>query len=1457
MSNGEQSGQLSPMKRALIELRELRAELSELQTAAREPIAVTGIGCRFPGGVVDAPSFWRLLRAGTDAIGEVPPDRWDVDAYYDADPAAAGKTYTRRGGFLGDVRGFDARFFGVSPREAASLDPQHRVLLEVAWEALEDAALLPHAVPAGGGGVFIGISNADYAHLHTRAGDATRIDTYEGLGNAFSFASGRLSHLLGWHGPSISVDTACSASLVAVHLACQSLRARECRVALAGGVNLIVNPDSFVRASKSRMLSPDGRCKTFDASADGYGRGEGAGVVVLKRLADAVADGDRILAVLRGSAINQDGHTSGLTVPNGPAQQALIRHALANAGLGAAEITYVEAHGTGTALGDPIEVGALAAVFSGGRPPGEPLLLGSVKSNIGHLESAAGIAGLIKVILALQRREIPPHLNFVTPTPHIAWNEIAIEVPTVPTPWPMGRPRLAGVSSFGFSGTNAHAIVEEPPAPEPRGTGPERPRHVLTLSGKSAEALGELVDRYVERLDADQADAVADICFTANVGRVHFSHRLAAVGTTASELRDALAAWRGGTESDAIVAGTVLPDARPEVAFLFTGQGSQYSGMGRTLYDTQPVFRRGIDRCAEVLKSELPVSLHDLLYGEATDGLDQTANTQPTLFAVEWALSELWRAWGVEPGLAIGHSLGEYVAACVAGVLDVEDALRLVAARGRLMQALPQAGAMAAVFADPGRVSAAIAGRRGVEIAALNGPANVVVSGTGEAVEALLDALGATAIRSQRLRTSHAFHSALVEPMLGEFRRIAASVAYHPARIPLLSNVTGEELVDTVTADYWTRQARQPVQFWPAMQRAFGEGWKVFLEIGPHPVLLGLGRQGSPATSGLWLPSLRRGRDDWAQMAETVATLHVHGVTVDWTGFDREYARRRVSLPTYPWQRQSHWLEQDSAPADNAAVRWQAAVGAARTQASQAPFDLDLARYPSRWGALDRLSTAYILRTLQELGLFAHASERHTVVALLKSRGIAPTYRHLMSRWLRRLAGAGWLREEPDGAFAAIHALPDPGLAEALQVAREALDDLPEVLQYVEGCGAVLAEVLTGARSPLDTLFPGGSFATAEVLYERWALSRYFSGIVRAVVTSLLAGRARRIQVVEIGAGTGGTTAAVLPALTADRATYWYTDVSTAFLSRAQRKFAAHPFVRYGLLDVERDPAAQGYTLGSFDAVVATNVLHATRDLAATIERVRSLLAPGGVLILCEATTHFSWFDVTTGLIEGWQRFEDEQRADVPLLPSGDWERHLAAAGFAAVTSVPEPGSPAEVLGQHVILARTPGDATATSVVSGGPGLKQAAAASALSPAGEAADGVVVRLQSAFPGERYEGMARFVAEQVAAVLRCRPESIDFRQPLMDVGVDSLMAVELRSRLGVGLALSQALPATLVFEHPTVEAIARVLLAQLFPEAGVEAKVIEEAVPPADGAAAIGHLSDAEVTALLMKKLESL
>jgi len=930
---------LTELQRAALVVKQLRAKVDALERARNEPIAIVGLSCRFPGGAVTPEAYWQLLANGVDAITEIPPERWDVDAYYDPDPDAVGKMHVRWGGFLDDIDAFDADLFGIFPREAMSMDPQQRLLLETSWEALERAGLAFDRRAGNPVGVFVGITANDYAQLLFQADDPSLFDPYYITGNPLNFAVGRLSYTLGLQGPCVALDTACSSSLVAVHQACQSLRAGECDAALAGGVNVILSPENSTALAKTQLMAPDGHCKTFDASADGYVRSEGCGMVVLKRLADAQAEGDNILAVIRGSAVNHNGPSSGLTVPSGLAQQNLIRRALSVAGLEPAAIDYVEAHGTGTALGDPIEVKALGTVFAQNRDAGKPLLLGSVKSNLGHLESAAGVAGLIKTILSLQQRAIPAHLRFSTPNPHIPWQELPIKVATELTDWPAAdSPRRAGVSSFGASGVNAHVVLEE--APPIESSGPSRRWQIIPLSAKTEAALDQTTVNLAQFLKAQPEIDLADVAYTLQVGRRALSQRRIVVSQSGEDAATALE-----TLDPKRVLTHGLDAGERTVGFLFPGVGDHYAGLGRQLYEREAGFRRRVDHCCELLQAELGCDLREILFppdasttepaatnepqidfrkmlaaarGEgAPDKIHQTRFAHPAVFVIEYALAGLWLDWGIRPQAMLGYSIGEYVAACVAGVLRLEDALRLVSRRAQLIENLP-GGVMLAIPLAEEALRPLL--NDDLSLASINGPALCVVAGSGEAITALEVKLVEQEIVHRRIPTSHAFHSHMLTPIREEFLQLLATVPLQAPEIPYISNLTGTWVTADQATDpeHWWRHTCTTVRFSDGIERLLATPKSVLLEIGPgqsigsfvlqHPAAVNADCTVLPS-----LPNRNTTQADDAFILNTLARLWLEGVEISWRGFYRDEKRRRVPLPTYPFQRQRHWL---AAPAN-------------------------------------------------------------------------------------------------------------------------------------------------------------------------------------------------------------------------------------------------------------------------------------------------------------------------------------------------------------------------------------------------------------------------------------------------------------------------------------------------------------------------------------------------------------
>ncbi|RLK09553.1 acyl transferase domain-containing protein [Micromonospora sp. M71_S20] len=877
-----------------------------------EPIAIVGMGCRFPGGVHSPADLWGLLDGGVDAVGPLPADRgWDVEGRYDPEGERPGTFYVREGAFLHEAADFDADFFGISPREALAMDPQQRLLLETSWEALERAGIDPTSLRGSQTGVFTGTNGGDYTSL--LADSAGSAEGYLLTGNAASVVSGRVAYALGLEGPALTVDTACSASLVALHLAVRSLRAGECALALAGGVTVMATPGVFTEFSRQRGLAADGRCKPFAAGADGTGWGEGAGVLVLERLSDARRNGHRVLAVVRGSAVNSDGASNGLTAPSGPSQQRVIRQALANAGLSPSEVDAVEAHGTGTTLGDPIEAQALLATYGQGRPADRPLWLGSVKSNIGHTQAAAGVAGVIKMVLAMRHGVLPRTLHVDAPTPEVDWSAGAVELLTEPVAWaPAGRPRRAGVSAFGISGTNAHLVLEE--GPDGDATEARRSAGVLpwVLSARTAEELRAQAHRLLAALTPDASPT--DVGLSLATGRTRFAHRAVLLGSDVAEFTAGLTALATGAPPPDLTVDTAA-DGR--LALLFAGQGTQRVGMGRELHARFTVFADAFDAACAELDRHLPAPLRDVVFGVPPDAatlLDRTDFAQAGLFAVQVALFRTLTEWGVRPDYLLGHSVGELAAAHVAGVLDLTDAAALVAARGLLMRALPSGGAMVAVRATEAEVLPLLTD--GLSIAAVNGPASVVVSGDEDAALAVAAHFAALGRKTKRLRVSHAFHSPRMDAMCEDFRAVAERVTYHEPTVPIISTLTGEpvragELGDP---DYWVRHAREAVRFADGLARLGERGVTTFVELGPDGALTGLVPEILPDEAIRCVPTLRPDRDESRTLLAAVARLHGRGCALDWAAVFAGSGARRVELPTYPFAHRRYW-PQPAAPA--------------------------------------------------------------------------------------------------------------------------------------------------------------------------------------------------------------------------------------------------------------------------------------------------------------------------------------------------------------------------------------------------------------------------------------------------------------------------------------------------------------------------------------------------------------
>ena len=1506
-----QQPELSPIKRALKEIRDLKSRLAEAESRAASgqgdeqnaPIAVVGMGMRFPGGIVDEASMWQLLESGGDAITDVPRERWDWRQYFNRNPEAEGAMYAVRGGFLEDVEKFDAEFFGIAPREAATLDPQQRLLHEVAWQALENAGIPADTMRNTRTGIFAGLSNFDYYRAVFK--DDLRIDAYAGSGNSPSMAAGRLAYTLGTHGPALSLDTSCSSSLVAVHLAVQSLQRGECDTAIVGGVNLILAPQMHIAFSRAHMLAPDGYCKTFDAAADGYVRSEGCAVIILKRLPEAVANGDRIVAVVRGSATNHDGRSGGLTAPSPQAQTALLRAAYERAGVTVDQVGMIEAHGTGTSLGDPIELEALGAVFRHRSAELDPVYVGSVKTNLGHTEAASGMAGLLKAVLALQHRTIPPHLHVKQQTPLVTWKDLPFAIPGEKREWQLERDqhrRMAGVSSFGFSGSNAHVVLEEY-VPDVAVHSDSEDVQVAVISARTPAALQAVQSQLRDYLLQSGEGALRDVCRTLTEGRMHYAHRRAWVVGTKEELLDRLRegdhadgaeASSAGQRNAAQVESPQLGESR--VGFLFTGQGSEHSGMGLELLAQSAVFRSAITRMDAVLEgmadrpgSGLGKTIAEIGRNEAGE-LGSARYVQPALFAYEWALSELWRSWGVTPQVVLGHSLGEYVAATVAGAMTPEEGMRLVAARGWLTEQFARPSYMVAVAESEDTVRRLLAEARpgaGVSIAAVNGPASVVASGDAAAMAQLEELLRERGIRSRRLRNTHGFHSAALDGMLDAFEAEAAKIKFRIPEIPWVSNLTGM-IVDRarpVDATYWRRHLRETVQFQASLQAADPGGQMLMLEVGAEPQLSalamanGIGPERVVASSGAG-----RGATEWKAVLTAAAQLYTRGVDFNWKSVGSGRAFRKLPLPGYPFQRKRFWFDGNLPASMSAGSR---AVKAAQEQSSMVPMGLDAARISERQEAIHRWAVAVIAVSLLQMQRVSSGREEMPVEVstnlLINQYGVAASHRRLMDRWLKRLSDEGIVTLQGPGIYNWRHGFQMPDV-DALWARAAALLQGDEPLQnYLAHCAAVIVRVLRGELDPLETLFPGGNPELAQALYERSPGSVYANRIAAAAVSAIARdgvqtamGFARRLRVLEIGAGTGSTTAAILSTLSPRQVIYTYSDVSDVFLKRARLRFVTHP-MEFVLFDLDREEHAAAHE-GRYDVVIIANALHAAKNLEVSLGRVRQLLQPGGTLLLIETTSAQAWHDVSTGLIEGWQHSEEDSRIDSPLLGVDAWQQAVAKAGLEQFAAFPSADQPTQALGLHVLVAqrRRVEEGAPARMDQVRPALEVSISKNHVGRDGLDSDSLEVAAQTT---ARSAGRPGILEELAAASVRQRLTLVTERvrsaiamvlgssqsphqdARLMELGLDSLMALELLNRLRREFAL-ETLPSTLIFDYPTAAAIARLILQQLGYEDERPDSVAVSVAPlmmderPAHSDEELEAMSTDEISALLRMELEA-
>jgi acyl transferase domain-containing protein/SAM-dependent methyltransferase/acyl carrier protein len=1209
---------LSPQRLALL-ADQLNERLQAEERRRRVPLAVVGIGCHLPGGVHDPEGFWDLLRNDVDAISEVPASRWDAAEFYDRNPNRPGKMSTRWGGFIDGHDKFDPKFFGIAPGEAIGMDPQQRLLLETSWEALENAGIVPSSLAGTQTGVFVGLCNGDYGQVALSA-PREAITPYLASGLSHAIAAGRISYVLGLQGPSLAVDTSCSASLVAVHLACQSLRLGECNAALAGGVNLILNPDITIALSQSKMMAPDGRCKAFSDSANGFVRAEGCGMIVLKRLPDALRDGNRILALIRGSACNQDGRSSGLTAPNGPSQEAVVTTALADAGLRPEDVDVIEAHGTGTSLGDPIEAEALNAVFSSSSTRPEALFVGSVKTNLGHLESAAGIAGLIKMVLSLQHGEIPASLHAGKPSSRIDWKRLPMEVPTELRTWNRrGKTRIGGVSSFGFSGTNAHVILEEYSAPTVAALKDDGVPLLFMLSGKTSSALTQVSARLDRHLRNHPKLTPADVARTLNVGRSHFEFRAAFIAVSQGELLERLQGVSSNTESDEILVGRAGGHP-PRVAFVFGGEYWKPSA-GKELFERAPVFREAIERCGKIIQADLDKPLTSLMYAEGAlagggnpklDAVSQKAAD----FAFHFALAELWRACGIEPSAVLGCGAGEYVAATVAGLFTLEDGLQF--AMGRALQ-------------------------------------------------------------DDR------------DPHYGE------------PRIPLMLD-GGQEHIRSV--EYWLRRGDVALSPDRALSLLRSDNPTASLYIGDDDALRLFSKHAERQSHGRWVAWLSHAGNECAGFLNAAAALYVLGCDLDMNAFYRR-ASNPISLPTYPFEKERYWIDIGTGRGLGAGavsgtkhvaieaggeesdgwvydLKWEPKplVGESKKTAaaldeellaeiSLTPASRELIRAAELAGTAMPVYSAFILEAMQSAGLVPLPEDTFTIEELRQRMNVVPARQRVLMRLLDILIeDKVVLRTNGRFQFAELH--PRSDAERELGQLAIAFPEFATELNILRRCGKKLLAVLQGEYDPMQLVFADGSVEEAEHIYEHSAVCCFFNDKAARVIRSAIDPITDRpARVLEIGAGTGATTKTILPALAGKDFEYTFTDVSGVFLTRARSKFAHISGMVYRLLDVDNNPVDQGFEAGGYDIILAANVLHATADLHRTIAHARTLLAPGGVIVLIEGVLPDRWLDLTFGLTDGWFRFTDfDLRPNHPLISAERWADVLRDSGMSACRSI-------------------------------------------------------------------------------------------------------------------------------------------------------------------------------------------
>ncbi|OUL18005.1 type I polyketide synthase [Nostoc sp. 106C] len=1256
---------------------------------ALEGIAIVGLAGRFPGAK-NVEEFWQNLKDGVESISFFSEQEL-TDA--GIDPAVfRNPDYVKAKAVLDDIELFDAAFFGFSPKEAAITDPQHRLFLESAWEGLENAGYNPETY-TGAIGVYAGMGMSGYLlnNLWANSELTSSAGAYQiVLANDKDFLPTRVSYKLNLKGPSINVQTACSSSLVATCMACQSLLNYQCDMALAGGVSISLPQKSGYLYQEGMIFSPDGHCRAFDAQAQGIVAGSGVGIVVLKRLEDAIADGDTIHAVIKGFALNNDGSMKvGYTAPSVDGQAEVIAQALAMAEVDPESVSYIEAHGTGTPLGDPIEIAALTKAFRASTQKKNFCAIGSVKTNIGHLDTAAGVTGLIKTVQALKHQALPPSLHFETPNPKIDFANSPFYVNNQLSEWHENvSPRRAGVSSFGIGGTNAHVVLEEAPKQvKSQKSKVKRECLLLCLSAKSEFAFNTATDNLIEHLKQHPELNLTDVAYTLAVGRKAFNHRRIVVCSDSQEAVTALSSL-----NQRVFTNTKESKQRP-ITFMFSGQGSQYVNMGLELYQVEPIFREQIDKCSDLLKPELGLDLRDVLYPSeekteiAAQQLKQTAITQPALFIIEYALAQLWMSWGVHPQATIGHSVGEYVAACIAGVFSLEDALSLVAARGRLMQQMP-AGAMLAVPLT--EIEARSHLNENLSLAVINAPSSCVIAGTIAEIDALEQQLP----ESRRLHTSHAFHSQMMEPILEPFVEQVKKVKLNIPQIPYISNVTGTwiTVAEATDPNYWAQHLRQTVRFADGVEKLMQDSHRILLEVGPGRTLTTLAKQHPNHHVAVILSSLRHPQEqqsDVAFLLTALGRLWLAGVEIDWSEFYTGEQRYRVPLPTYPFERQRYWVEPQPLSAQQQKLSnswlWQAAYEAGEKQALADISKFDNPTYWAKQECLDRLCVANINLTLRDLGAFSNSADKYSVEDLCEQFSILPQQKQLLSQWLKVLVEQGQLQQDGE-VFTNLLPFSTEAIDALVAEVKVKWADAPSWAEPILLARKKLPALMTGQENSLNLFLDKGSFDLAESIAQDWPMLSYYNAIARAILQQIVESLPPQVKlrILDIGAGMGLTTADLLPVLP-QQTTYVYTDVARLFLDNAKQKFSSYPFIQYELLDIERSPQEQGYDLHSFDVIIAANVLHVTQNIKESLDRVRSLLAPGGLLLIWEVTQPQFTYDVTDAL---WMKpLQDAERTQAnPFLSKQQWQKVLLAHGFMKVATIPE----IDTFGYHTFLAQAP-----------------------------------------------------------------------------------------------------------------------------------------------------------------------